>query len=101
MSFDGETVRDSQHDTIEEAQEASADMGSKWFFYPWHIIVKGVTVKEMGGTFTSTKTDRSVLEEIFANKRLSTVKKFFNKISKRPDAQDLDSEAFEMLIITS
>lgn len=40
MAPDGEFITDGKFDTIEEAADNSADMGSRWFFYPFHFIVK-------------------------------------------------------------
>lgn len=31
--------------TIDEAVEVSADMGSRWFFYPFHFIIRDMKTK--------------------------------------------------------
>jgi hypothetical protein len=40
MALDGGFVTDGDFKTKEEAIENSANMGSKWIFYPFHFIVK-------------------------------------------------------------
>ena len=41
LSADGECVTDYRHsESIEEVQECLADMGSRWYFYPLHVIVR-------------------------------------------------------------
>ena len=37
---DGDFVTDRSQDTVEECCKQSADMGSRWFFYPFHFIIK-------------------------------------------------------------
>jgi len=101
MSFDGEYVTDSEHDTIEAAQEASANMGSRWIFYPFHIIVKNLTVKEMGGMYYNVETHEALLDVKFRNKRFTTVKSVFEKCSKLPEAQGMDCEEFENLLLAA
>ena len=43
---DGEYQTEGEFKTIEQARERSADMGSRWFFYPFHAILKGEQVVE-------------------------------------------------------
>ena len=43
MSFDGDYVVDSEHETIENANETATELGSKWCFYPWYFCVKNKT----------------------------------------------------------
>jgi len=39
MSFDGDYQTEKpEFDTIEEAWEYSNDLGSKWYFYPFHFV---------------------------------------------------------------
>lgn len=101
MSFDGEYVRDSRHKTVKEAEETSADMGSKWYFYPFHFIVKNKTVIESFGSLVNMKTGEAYLPKLFNRKRLTTVKKVFKGLSDYCEANDIvcDSVEFESLLI--
>jgi hypothetical protein len=89
MTFDGDHVVDGDYDTVEEAEQASCDMGSRWYFYPYHFILSdsGKTVKTAGENL-----------ERFVGKRLSTVKKEFKMFSELPEARGLDCEEFGWLI---
>jgi hypothetical protein len=101
MAFDGATVKDSEHETIEQAQDASANLGSKWHFYPLSIIVKGKTVKETGGTQCFINTGEAVLSGKLKNKRFTTVKKLFANVSKLSEMYGVSFEDFEQYIIES
>jgi hypothetical protein len=102
MSFDGEYVRDHKG-SIEECRNASADMGSKWYFYPWHLVVtKGLYVKEMYGCFVNTKTGEPLLNKMFKGRKLSTVQSIFRQIDRWCKANDItgmNSEEYEDEII--
>jgi len=99
MSFDGEYVKDSEHTTIEAAQNASAELGSKWYFYPFSIIVKGQTVKETGGNICYMPSGEPVLSRLLKGKRLKTVKSIFNSLSKSDEMQGADPMLFEEVLI--
>jgi hypothetical protein len=102
MSFDGEYVTDHKG-TIERCQNASSDMGSKWYFYPWHLIVtKGLIVKEMYGCFINMKTGEPFLNIMFKGRKLSTVQKVFQSIDRWCKANDetgMSAEEYEDEII--
>lgn len=72
---DGDYVTELEESTLEECTERSANMGSRWIFYPLHFILSdtGLTVKET--------PDHSFFEE-FKNKRFSTV---INLLKKYPN----------------
>jgi hypothetical protein len=36
---DGEFVKEGNFDTTEDAWNRAEDMGSRWFFYPIHVVV--------------------------------------------------------------
>jgi len=40
MANDGEFVTEGSNLTLEEAADLSANMGSRWIFYPYHFIIK-------------------------------------------------------------
>ena len=43
---DGDYVTDYLADTVKEVEEAVADQGSRWFFYPFVVIVGGERVTD-------------------------------------------------------
>lgn len=99
MSFDGSTVLDSEHETVEQAQETSANLGSKWFFYPLSVIVKGKTIVETGGSLCHIKSGEPCLSKMFKGKRLITLKKVFSTSSKLPELENANFEEFEQYIL--
>lgn len=84
MSFDGDTILDGTGKTVEELIHRSADMGSKWFFYPFHIIT----------------TERGMIKDLYgANKQfqgryLKTIKQIWHDFSKRNETEGMDAESF-------
>ena len=99
MAFDGQFITDSEHETLEELEYSLQNLGSKWYFYPWSFAVKGQTVKESYGQFVNMKTGICTISEIFNGKRLKTVSKIFDKLSKKEEAQNVNCNDFESLII--
>lgn len=100
VSFDGEHVLDSVHNTLDAAENASANLGSKWIFYPLSVIVKGQTIIETGGEFV-TKDGEPLLSFIFKGKRFKTLMSFLAKESKKEDAQGLDYIEFEAMLLNT
>ena len=98
MSFDGEYVTDHKG-TLEECQNASTDMGSKWFFYPWHVITtsKGF-IKEACGCLYNMSTHEPILGEMFNGRYFKTMQDRFRKVSKDFEDQELDMESFESFV---
>jgi len=47
LSPDGDWTTDAHNSTLDEAQQASENMGSRWIFYPCHFIVKNTRVGNM------------------------------------------------------
>lgn len=99
MSFDGEYVTDSHHNTIEDACETSADMGSKWFFYPFHFILSGNKVVETGQGLIRMKDNKPYLELMFKGRFFDTVKKAFTKTSSMIAEAKFDALEYEMFLI--
>jgi hypothetical protein len=101
MSFDGDYIKDFTG-SIEECQNVSGDMGSKWYFYPFHFIItdKG-TVMETGCGLIDLKTKESFLSKLFKNRKIRTVQNVFKKLYKHCDLNDLslDGYAYESLMI--
>ena len=90
MSFDGEyqTERPT-FDTVDAAWIYSNDLGSKWFFYPFHFVVS-----ESGKTII----DAPELLDALKGKRVKTVSNIFEKISRRDDMQNADVEQFAIAV---
>ena len=99
MSFNGDTIKNSSHETLEQAWETASNFGSKWYFYPWAFVVKGNTVRDFGGIFINKTTQRSFLAEMFVGKRIETVKKVFANASGNKFTKDMNPEEFEDFII--
>jgi len=84
MSFDGEFVTEQpEFKWIDDAWEYANDLGSKWYFYPFHFLIENKTIK-----------DTPVHLEYFKNKRIKTVQKIFNKVSKKRELKNSDVDDF-------
>ncbi len=92
MSFDGAYVieRDRFHETFETVEETWShenNMGSKWYFYPFHFVV--------------TKSGKSIVDtgrglERFKGQRVTSVARTFKQLSERADMQNADPDTFAM-----
>jgi len=91
MSFDGEyqTERPVFQDS-DKAWEYSNDLGSKWYFYPFHFVVS-----DSGKTIVDTPDLFSWARGL----RVKTVSKFFAINSSREEAHGMDSEAFAFYLM--
>lgn len=86
MAFDGDIkIEHPEFDSIEKAWDYSNDLGSKWFFYPFHFVVSesGKTIKE----------SPEHLEHL-TGLRIKTVRKHFKTVSELPDLANADVEEF-------
>lgn len=86
MSFDGEyKIERPTFETVERALDYSNDLGSKWFFFPFHFVVTatGLTVK-----------DAPDLLQQFCNRRVKTVQREFKIASELPELAGVDEETF-------
>jgi len=84
MSFDGEYQEERpEFESIDKAWDYSNDLGSKWYFYPFHFVITNKTIVNAPGGF-----------EWAERKRISTVARFFERCSKRKDAQGMDCDEF-------
>jgi len=90
MSFDGDIKIESPvFESIEDAWDYAGDLGSKWFFYPFHFVL--------------TATCRTVVDSFqfleWANgRRLKTIQKFFNETSALPEAVGMECDQFVSLL---
>lgn len=87
MTFNGDSVTEGEFDSVNEAWERSEDMGSRWFFFPFHFVLTetGKTIKD---TFQGL--------EWMKGKRLSTIKKIFSELYKQPDMKNATAEDFQI-----
>jgi hypothetical protein len=86
MAFDGDIqIERPEFNTIAETWDYSNDMGSKWYFYPFHFVVtaSGKTIKE----------SPELLEHL-TGLRTKTVRKHFKKISELPELANVGIEEF-------
>ena len=91
MGFDGEFKTERpDFQTTEQAWEYSGDLGSKWYFYPFHFVVT-----ESLKTIVAAP-DR--MEEL-VGRRLKTVVKLFATVQVLPEAVNADSEVFLALVM--
>ena len=92
MSFDGETKLETpEFKTVQDVWEYSGDIGSKWYFYPFHFVVtnSGKTIKE--GIFPL---------EFLMNTRVKTVSRRFAELQAIAlnKEENIDSEQFAFYI---
>lgn len=87
MSFDGEYITETHGDDVQELWEHSANLGSKWFFYPFHFVCTDKTIKESYFPV-----------EWLQGKRIITVKNLFKKLNDELTLRGVtDMEADEFL----
>ncbi len=88
MSFDGNFVTErDEFDSVAEAWECSENLGSKWYFYPFHFVVSASK---------KTVIDAGQWLEHFNGKRLDTVRSRFAELAALPEMQDADCEIFAL-----
>ncbi len=90
MSFDGEyQIERPTFESIEKAWDYSNDLGSKWFFYPFHFVTtaSGKTIK-----------DTPEMLQHLKGMRVKSLAKHFESVSKQPEAQNADVETFQFLL---
>ncbi len=80
MSFDGEyQIEHPEFNSIDDAWNYSNDLGSKWYFYPFHFVISNKTIK-----------DAIAPLEFLINKRIKTVSEVFNIASGKEENKNLD-----------
>lgn len=85
MGFDGDYVTDAYCDSIDSAWEKSNDLGSKWYFYPFHFVLT-----PSGKSIASTPTGL----EHMKGKRLSTIQSLFKSLSEFPENKNANVDSF-------
>lgn len=101
MSFDGDYVKNSSHNSIEDAENTSSDLGSKWFFYPFSFILSGQKIVSSYEGLIRMSDKKSFGELMFKNRKLKTVINTFKKTYDYLNDNDLtaDCEEFEHIMI--
>ena len=102
VSFDGETV-EAKTGTFQECENYSADMESRWFFYPFHFICteKGTIVAPGIGLIEMNK-GKAFSEALFKNRKLKTALNVFKKAfeyCQNNEIEEIDPMEFEEIII--
>ena len=93
MSFDGDYQTERpEFETIEQAWDYSNDLGSKWYFYPFHFVVTA-SVK--------TIKDAPYPLDYLIGSRVSRVSRDFETLAKLPDAQNLDADNYAFFVATT
>ena len=77
-------------DDVYSAWRYDSDMGSLWYFYPFHFVTT-----ESRMTIAGTPDEL----QIFQGKRLKTIRRFFGKVSKSKEAQNLGINDYSRLLI--
>ena len=86
MGFDGDYVTEKTgFDSVDSAWKRSNDMGSRWYFYPFHFVTS-----ESGQTIIDTGQGL----ESFKGKQVKTVTKAFKSMSESPDMVNADIDSF-------
>lgn len=86
MSFDGEYQRERVNgDSLEDVWKFSDELGSKWYFYPFHFAV--------------TESFKTIVEapyplEFLQGKRVRTVQKYFKAVSKLEENENVGIDEF-------
>lgn len=90
MAFDGDFVWEGGiFENAEAACEHSCDAGSRWCFYPFHVVVtdSGITVREAGEML-----------EFLNGWRVKKVVEFFKRVAALPEAQGANIDEFINLL---
>jgi hypothetical protein len=86
MSFDGAYVKEFHNfQTIDQAWRYSNDMGSRWYFYPFHFVTT-----ESGLTIADAPRPLGWM----IRKRVKSIKKIFKSHSLREEAQGLGVDEY-------
>ena len=95
MSFDGVYVKNSSHNSIEDAENTSSDLGSKWFFYPFVFVLSGQKVVSTYEGFIRMSDKKSFAELMFKGRNIKTVIDTFKKTNDYFNTYDLNADCTE------
>lgn len=89
MSFDGDWKEEpEQFENTDDAWSYAGDMGSKWFFYPFHFVV------DQAGEVVSASSPMEHLEGL----AVEDVASHFRETSELPNAAGVDAELFAFMV---
>ncbi len=96
MSFDGDYVTDMEGD-IDECCDTSSEMGSKWYFYPFHFILSnsGKTVVDTGEGLVRVSDKKGMMGLLFKKRRLTTVIRVFKEMSEWCIKNNIEPDVYE------
>ena len=89
MSFDGDYVTEGTFASVQDAWNHDADLGSRWFFYPFHFV-----------TTASGKTIKDACEPLEWTKgyRVKAIARHFKTAAAKPENLNMDAESFAFAI---
>lgn len=80
VSLDGDKVTEGHFSTVKEAQERSEQMGSRWYFYPIHVVTGRVKIIDLPDVI---ETEMGILDlKGFKGKNLTTLLSFLKGFSQ-------------------
>lgn len=91
MSFDGDYVTEGRDFAdVDAAWSRASDMGSRWFFYPFHFV-----------TSESGKTIIAAPEYLkhFEGRRVVTVARIFSALAALPEMASVDVDDFTVALM--
>lgn len=89
MSFDGDYKTESpEFENTDDAWDYAADLGSKWFFYPFCFVLN------QAGEVAAAPELMEHLEGL----TLEDLQAHFKEVSETPDAQGVDAEQFAFMV---
>lgn len=102
MAFDGEVQLERVgFKTVEEAWEHANNMGSRWYFYPFHFVTtaSSKTIVEACGSLDELNGKRlkTVVDSCLSGmngKRLKTVRALFKELSEQLGMENAGVEDF-------
>jgi len=90
MTFDGNFVTEMQvFNTVQEAWKHDNDMGSRWYFYPFHFVV--------------TESVKTIVESCYLldkcnGMRVKTIKTIFKDAAEAHENKNVDCELFALYL---
>jgi len=86
MSFDGDYQTEENKwfdDTIESIWKISNELGSRWYFYPFHFVCTDKTI-----------VDAPEQLEFLKGKRIKTAQRLFKTVSEKPENEGCEAEEY-------
>jgi hypothetical protein len=90
VSFDGDTIIENvDFESVEDAWNYASETGSRYYFNPFTFVVSSTGATVIDAPYELLK---------FIGKRVKTVKKAFNELSKAPIADHANVDTFTYLL---